>query len=93
MSLRKKAERHNIPVTINRVGSMFTIFFSNGPVENFEDAKKSDTKRFAKYFHGMLERGVFIPPSQYEAWFVSTSHEEEDLHHTIHSHELVIKEL
>ena len=72
---------------------MFTIFFSNGPVENFEDAKKSDTKRFAKYFHGMLERGVFIPPSQYEAWFVSTSHEEEGLHHTIHSHELVIKEL
>jgi glutamate-1-semialdehyde 2,1-aminomutase len=91
--LKKRSDAHNIPVTINRVGSMFTVFFQNGPVTNFNDAKKSDTKRFAKYFHGMLERGVFIPPSQYEAWFVSTAHGEEDLHHTIHSHEQVMKEL
>ncbi|MCC7460227.1 MAG: glutamate-1-semialdehyde 2,1-aminomutase [Proteobacteria bacterium] len=91
--LKKRSDAHNIPVTINRVGSMFTVFFQNGPVTNFNDAKKSDTKRFAKYFHGLLERGVFIPPSQYEAWFVSTAHGEEDLHHTIHSHEQVMKEL
>ncbi|MEZ4846108.1 MAG: glutamate-1-semialdehyde 2,1-aminomutase [Bdellovibrionota bacterium] len=91
--LKKRSDTHNIPVTINRVGSMFTVFFTPDPVTNFADAKKSDTKRFAKYFHGMLERGVFIPPSQYEAWFVSTAHGEEDLHHTIHSHEQVMKEL
>ena len=91
--LKKKSEKHNIPVIINRVGSMFTVFFSNSPVENFEDAKKSDTKRFAKYFHGMLERGVFIPPAQFEAWFVSTAHNEDDLHQTIHAHEQVMKEL
>jgi glutamate-1-semialdehyde 2,1-aminomutase len=91
--LKKKAQAHDIPVTINRVASMFTIFFNPGPVTNFEEAKKSDTKRFAKYFHGMLDRGIFIPPSQYEAWFVSTAHGEEDLHHTIHAHEQVMKEL
>lgn len=91
--LKKKSEKHNIPITINRVGSMFTIFFQSGPVEDYTDAKKSDTKRFAKYFHGMLENGIFIPPSQYECWFVSTAHGEEDLHHTIHAHDLVMKTL
>lgn len=89
--LLKKAVARNVPITINRVGAMFTIFFQSGHVENFQDAKKSDTKKFAKYFHGMLEEGVFIPPSQYEAWFMSLAHSEEDLHKTIHAHEQVLK--
>lgn len=91
--LKKKADARNIPIVINRAGSMFTIFFQHGPVEDFIDAKKSDTKRFAKYFHEMLEHGVFIPPSQYEAWFVSTAHSEEDLHATIRAHDLALKTL
>jgi glutamate-1-semialdehyde 2,1-aminomutase len=91
--LKKKADARDIPITINRAGSMMTIFFNPGPVENFSDAKKSDTKRFAKYFHEMLDRGIFIPPSQYEAWFVSTAHGEEDFHHTIHAHDQALKAL
>ena len=91
--LKKKADARDIPITINRVASMFTIFFQKGPVEDFADAKKSDTKRFAKYFHEMLEHGVFIPPSQYECWFVSTAHTEEDLHATIRAHDLALKAL
>lgn len=89
--MKKKADARNIPVSINRVGSMFTIFFNAGPVENFVDAKKSDTKKFAKYFHGMLDEGVFIPPSQYEAWFVSIAHNDDDFHKTIDAHDAVLK--
>lgn len=91
--LKKKAENRNVPITINRAGSMFTIFFNNGPVENFQDAKKSDTKKFAKYFHGMLDEGIFIPPSQYEAWFVSIAHNDDDFHKTIDAHDAVLKTL
>ncbi len=58
--------------TINHVGSMMTLFFTDKAVSNFEDAKTSDTAMFGKYFHGMLKRGVYIAPSQYESWFIST---------------------
>ncbi len=91
--LKKRATHHNIPVTINRVGSMFTMFFTANSVNNFVDAKKSDTKRFAKYFHEMLDHGVFIPPAQYEAWFVSVAHSEDDIHATLHAHDQAIKSL
>jgi len=63
-------------VTVNRVGSMLTLFFCPGPVANYDDAKKSDTDRFARYFRAMRERGVFLPPSQFEAMFVSLAHSE-----------------
>jgi glutamate-1-semialdehyde 2,1-aminomutase len=66
-------------VTINRVGSMMTLFFSAGPVANYEDAKKADTERFARYFRAMRERGIFLPPSQFEAMFVSLAHSESEI--------------
>ncbi len=66
-------------VTVNRVGSMFTFFFSDEPVTNWESAKRSDTVRFAKFFHFMLERGVYLAPSQFEAGFVSAAHSEDDI--------------
>ena len=66
-------------VTINRVGSMFTFFFTPDPVTDWESAKKSDTARFAKFFHFLLERGVYIAPSQFEAGFVSAAHTEDDI--------------
>jgi glutamate-1-semialdehyde 2,1-aminomutase len=66
-------------VTINRVGSMFTLFFTDQPVTDWESAKRSDTARFAKFFHFMLERGVYLAPSQFEAGFVSAAHSEEDI--------------
>ena len=70
-------------VTVNRVGSMFTFFFSPEPVTDWESAKKCDTARFGKFFHFLLERGVYIAPSQFEAGFVSAAHSEEDIRATV----------
>ena len=67
------------PVTINRVGSMFTPFFTVGPVRAQSDAEASDLERYARFFHGMLERGIYLPPSQYEAGFLSLAHTEQDV--------------
>ncbi len=70
-------------VTINRVGSMFTFFFSKGPVTDWDSAKNSDTARFGQFFHFMLERGVYLAPSQFEAGFVSSAHSEDDIRKTV----------
>ncbi len=70
-------------VTINRVGSMFTFFFSGRPVFDWESAKHCDTAAFGRFFHFMLERGVYLAPSQFEAGFVSAAHSEEDIRHTV----------
>jgi glutamate-1-semialdehyde 2,1-aminomutase len=70
-------------ITVNRVGSMFTFFFTDGPVTDYESAKRSDTARFGRFFRAMLERGVYLPPSQFEAAFVSAAHTEEDIRQTI----------
>ena len=61
---------------------MFTLFFTEGPVTDYESAKRSDTKRFAEYFRFMLERGIYLAPSQFEAAFVSASHTGEDIART-----------
>jgi len=68
---------------INRIGSMMTIFFTEEPVTDYNSAVKSDTKLYAKYFHEMLKRGIYLPPAQFEALFVSTAHSKEDLDKTI----------
>ena len=70
-------------VTVNRVGSMFTFFFTEGPVTDWESAKRSDTARFGRFFRAMLERGVYLAPSQFESAFVSAAHGEEDIRKTI----------
>ncbi len=70
-------------VTVNRVGSMFTFFFTPDPVTDWESAKRADTGRFRKFFHWMLERGVYLAPSQFEAGFVSAAHSEEDIARTV----------
>jgi glutamate-1-semialdehyde 2,1-aminomutase len=70
-------------ITVNRVGSMFTFFFTDGPVTDYESAKRSDTARFGRFFRAMLERGVYLPPSQFEAAFVSAAHTEDDIRQTI----------
>ena len=72
-------------VTINRVGSMFTYFFTSDPVTDWDSAKKCDTQRFGKFFHFLLERGVYIAPSQFEAGFVSAAHTEEDIARTVNA--------
>ena len=70
-------------VTVNRVGSMFTYFFTDGPVTDWESAKKCDTARFGQFFRRMLESGVYLAPSQFEAAFVSAAHTDEDIDKTI----------
>jgi len=70
-------------VVVNRVGSMFTFFFNTEPVTDWDSAKRCDTARFAKFFHFMLERGVYLAPSQFEAGFVSAAHSEQDIRLTV----------
>ncbi len=69
-------------VTVNRVGSMMTWFFTPAPVTDYDTAKHSETSRFKRFFHAMIERGIYLPPSQFEALFVSTAHSPEDLKRT-----------
>ncbi|HVL52541.1 MAG TPA: glutamate-1-semialdehyde 2,1-aminomutase [Actinomycetota bacterium] len=77
--LSELGKRHGIPMAIQRVGSMFTLFFREGAVTNLDDAKASDTRRFARFFHAMLEEGVYWPPSQFEAAFLSAAHSADDV--------------
>jgi glutamate-1-semialdehyde 2,1-aminomutase len=81
--MRSVLSDHGVEHTINRVGSMFTLFFTAGPVTDFDSAKTSDTGRFSTYFRRMLEHGIYLPPSQYEACFISAAHSREDLDKTI----------
>jgi glutamate-1-semialdehyde 2,1-aminomutase len=69
-------------ITINRVGSMFTFFFTPDPVTDWESAKRSDTERFRHFFHWMLDRGIYLAPSQFEAGFVSAAHSDDDIART-----------
>jgi len=82
-SARKKA----IPLQANRVGSMFTWFFCDQPVTDWTSAAKSDTKKFARFHRAMLEPGIYLPPSQFEAAFMSTAHTEKDIQATINAAE------
>ncbi|MGB9146801.1 MAG: aspartate aminotransferase family protein, partial [Acidobacteriaceae bacterium] len=72
-----------VPLTTNRVGAMFTWFFTSEPVTDFAGAAGSDTQRFAAFHRAMLEAGVWLPPSQFEAAFVSAAHSDEDVRDTV----------
>jgi glutamate-1-semialdehyde 2,1-aminomutase len=72
---------------VQRVGSMMTVFFRSEPVTNLEDAQGCEPDRFARWHKQMLDRGVYLPPSQFEAFFVSLAHTDEDLDHVINAHE------
>ena len=85
--LRRAAESAEVPVRINRAGSILTPFFTDSPVTDYASAKRSDTARFAGYFRGMLSRGVFMAPSQFEAMFVSAAHTDDDIRRTIEAAE------
>jgi glutamate-1-semialdehyde 2,1-aminomutase len=72
-----------IPLTTNRVGSMFTWFFTADPVTNYEQAARSDTRRFAVFHQAMLAAGIWLPPSQFEAAFLSAAHTDADIRQTV----------
>jgi glutamate-1-semialdehyde 2,1-aminomutase len=91
--LRDAAKSAGIPVQFNRCGSMFCGYFINEPVWNVVDAMKSDRERFKRYFHGMLEEGVYLAPSQFEAGFLSTAHSPADMEKTVNAAAKVMKGL
>ena len=77
------AQNKGVPLSANRVGSMFTWFFQAGDIHDWDSAAKSDTEAFAKFHRAMLEQGVYLPPSQYEAIFVGAAHGEKDIEKTV----------
>jgi glutamate-1-semialdehyde 2,1-aminomutase len=79
------ARAAGVPLTVNRVGSMLTAFFQAGSVSTYNDAVKSNTEAFKVFFNAMLERGVYLPPSQFEAAFISSQHDETDLKLTLNA--------
>jgi glutamate-1-semialdehyde 2,1-aminomutase len=81
--LAEAARSAGVAVQVNRVGSMLTVFFTAEPVFDAASARKADTKRFGRFFHAMLEGGVYLPPSQFESAFVSVAHTDEDIDATI----------
>jgi glutamate-1-semialdehyde 2,1-aminomutase len=83
--LHKIAQSLNIPHVINRVGSMWTFFFTAGPVTDYDSAKKSDTKMFSRFFWAMMDRGVYLPCSQFEAAFNSITHDEAIMDFTLNA--------
>ncbi len=77
------AGKAGIQVRVNRVGSMLTFFFTDREVTDFQSAKTSDTERFSRFFHAMIDQGIYLPPSQFEAVFISAAHTESDIDQTV----------
>jgi len=92
-AISEKAEDKGISITINRGTGMFTLFFTAGPVRDYRTAKTSDTKRFAQFFIEMMEQGIYLPPSQFEAWFLSLAHTQKDLDQTIEACDTAFKKM
>jgi glutamate-1-semialdehyde 2,1-aminomutase len=81
--LSHAAQKASIPLTINRVGSILSCFFTQNPVQNFDDVKHCDTEKFKQFFTSMLHQGIYLAPSAYEAMFISLAHSQEDVEKTI----------
>lgn len=91
--MRMAAKNAGVSVTYQRIGSMFCGYFTDQPVHHLGDAMSSDRDKFAKFFHGMLEEGIYLAPSQFEAGFISTAHTEESINQTVAAAERVMKKL
>lgn len=89
--IREAANEAGVPVIVNRIGSMFTVFFSETEVRDYVGAKKCDTKAYARFFKALLKCGVYFPPSQFEACFVSTAHSADDVEKTIEACRLALQ--
>jgi glutamate-1-semialdehyde 2,1-aminomutase len=82
-AVEESFSRHGIPHRIQWAGSMFSVFFREGEVRSYDDARDQDSARFGRFFHAMLRRGVHLPPSSFEAWFVSAAHDDEAVDQTV----------
>jgi glutamate-1-semialdehyde 2,1-aminomutase len=89
--MRDAAKSANVPMTFNRCGSMFCGYFTSAPVHNLADATLADRERFKKFFHAMLDAGVYLAPSQFEAGFISTAHGEADIEQTVQAAAKILK--
>ena len=89
--LEQICRKKGIPARINRAGSMFTLFFTGDEVFDYLTAKKADTARYARYFSGMVQNGVWLPPSQFEACFLSLAHTEKDIERTLNAAEIALE--
>jgi glutamate-1-semialdehyde 2,1-aminomutase len=87
------AEQADIPLTAARAGSLMGFFFAEGPIRNFNDAQKSNLSRFSRFFKAMLLNGIYLAPSQYEAWFVSAAHDEYAIDATVRAAEAAFSEM
>ncbi|MFP3121700.1 glutamate-1-semialdehyde 2,1-aminomutase [Ectobacillus funiculus] len=81
--IAEQAKVHNIPITINRLKGALTVFFTTKRIENYEDAQNTDSEMFGRFFKLMLQQGINLAPSKYEAWFLTTEHSKEDIEHTV----------
>ena len=93
IGLEKAAKNAEINVTVKRVGSMTSIFFTDKDVKNFDHAMACDLEMFSAYYNGMLQKGIYLPPSQFETFFVSAAHTPEDIDATIKAAEEVLGDL
>lgn len=91
--LKQLAQEAGLPIWVNSIGAMFSPFFTDVPVKDYASACTSDVERFAKYFRGMLEHGIYLAPSQFEAVFLSTAHSKADIDQTLEQARIVLKTL
>ncbi len=90
--LKKAAQNAGVPATLNRVGSMMTLFFGPGPIGNFADAAACDTDRFARFYRAMLSKGIYLAPSAFEATFVSLAHTEGEIEQAVDAAQQALEE-
>ena len=91
--LERAAAKAGVPVQVHRLGSMFTVFFNDKPVTDYDSAAASDLEAFKIYFHSMLKQGIYLPPSQFETNFLSLAHSPEDIQKTITAAEVAFAEV
>jgi glutamate-1-semialdehyde 2,1-aminomutase len=91
--IQKQLDQLGKQYTINQLGSMFTLFFTEKEVNNFNDAKTSDLSLFAQYFQGMLRRGIYLPPSQFESWFISDAIQDNEIRKILQASEETLTEM
>ena len=89
----KAARQYNVPITINRLKGALTIYFTTETIENYEQAENTDGEMFGKFFKLMLNQGINLAPSKYEAWFLTTAHTDEDIAYTLKAVEHAFKNL
>ncbi|HAR5659152.1 TPA: glutamate-1-semialdehyde 2,1-aminomutase [Staphylococcus pseudintermedius] len=85
--------KHQVPLTVNRAGSMIGFFLNEGPVTNFKEANQSDLELFGQLYRELAEQGIFLPPSQFEGMFLSTAHTKEDIERTLHAFDVALERL